>query len=196
MPQTPDQLSPLQDWRLDLRLIEELPENAVVGRRFLGHTVAGVAAATALLFCGWTGYHLYATAQGITDWQNRISGTQAQVAEVSRLERAYTTQAARLDQIHRMMHNPIPITVFLAEFGRTLPPPMSVDMIETRAGIYLVRGTLSDSSERASKLIGGYVTTLTTNPVIGPHFKDIKLTGLERFDDEDGLSFEITLTPR
>tara|TARA_B110000305_G_scaffold238925_1_gene305486 strand:+ start:20033 stop:20383 length:351 start_codon:yes stop_codon:yes gene_type:complete len=31
--------------------------------------------------------------------------------------------------------------------------------------------------------------------IIGPHFEDIKLSGLERFDEEDGLSFEFTMIP-
>ena len=93
------------------------------------------------------------------------------------------------------MNNTISLTVLLAELGRTLPPIVSLEMIESLDGEIVVRGTLDASSEQASRLIGNYVKGLSDNPIIGPHFEDIRLSGLERFDDQDGLSFEFTMTP-
>ena len=94
------------------------------------------------------------------------------------------------------MNNPIALTLLLAELGRTLPQIVSLDMIESFEGEIVVRGTLEASSEQASRLIGNYVKGLIDNPIIGPHFDEIKLSGLERFDDEEGLSFEFTMTPK
>lgn len=195
MPQPPELLAPAREWRLDFRLVDELPEDSVVGRRFLANTLAGLFAAASVLACAWALYHLYATLDGINDWERRITESETEVRRVESLQRVYAVEAGRIDEIHRLMHNPIALTVFLAEFGRTLPPQMAVDMIETRDGAYVVRGTLQEDSERASRLIGAYVSSLTANPIIGPNFKEIKLSGLERFDDQAGLSFELTLTP-
>ena len=80
--------------------------------------------------------------------------------------------------------------------GLSLPQIVSLDMIESFQGEIVVRGTLEASSEQASRLIGNYVKGLIDNPIIGPHFDEIKLSGLERFDDEEGLSFEFTMTPK
>ena len=104
-------------------------------------------------------------------------------------------ETAKVDEIHDLMNNPIPLTVLLGELGRTLPEIISVDMIESNDDEIVVRGTLEANSEQASKLIGNFVKDLSTNEIIGPHFEDIKLSGLERFDDEDGLSFEFTMIP-
>lgn len=189
-------IPPHGDWRLDFRVIDDLPEDSIIGRKFIINAVAGLFAAAALLALAWSAYGLWISRAGIEDWKARIANAGPELKEVERLQRSYVLATQRLDEIHRLMHNPIPITVLVAELGRTLPPIVSVDMIESMDGEIVVRGTLEAGSEEASRLIGNYVRGLSNNPVIGPHFKEIKLSGLERFDDEDGLSFEFTLSPK
>ena len=188
-------IPPQDDWRLDFHLADELPEDSIIGRKFIGNAVAGLFAAAALLALAWSGYDLWTARGGITDWQGRIQGANSELKEVERLQRNYVLETAKVDEIHELMNNSIPLTVLLGEIGRTLPQIVSVDMIESNDDEIVVRGTLEASSEQASKLIGNYVRDLAKNEIIGPHFEDIKLSGLERFDDEDGLSFEFTMIP-
>ncbi len=193
----PTDLAPTSgDWRLDFRLTDDLPEDSVVGRRFLANLVAGTIAGAALLACAWSGYTLYTTLNGIADWESRIADADGDVRHIDRLQRAYDVEAARIDEIHRLVSYPIPMTTFLVELAKTLPPGMVVDMIDTKQGALVVRGQLDDDSERASRLVGNWVGELAKHEVLGPVFQTVKLTGLERFDDEEGLLFEITLTPR
>jgi len=189
-------ISPHDDWRLDFTLVEELPEDSVIGRNFIGNAIAGLFAAAALLALAWASYDLWTASQGIKDWDARIGGASDDLKAVERLQHEYVLASDQLSGIHDMMHNPIALTVLLAEIGRTLPQIVSLDMIESYDGEIVVRGTLEASSEQASRLIGDYVKGLTKNPVIGPHFAEIKLSGLERFDDEEGLSFEFTMAPK
>lgn len=195
MAQRPSLISPHDDWRLDFTLVDELPEDSIIGRNFIGNAIAGLFAAAALLALAWTSYDLWTAKQGIDDWAARIGNASDDLKEVERLQHEYTLTTERVDEIHRMMHNPIALTVLLSELGRTLPQIVSLDMIESYDDEIVVRGTLDASSQQASRLIGDYVKGLSANPVIGPHFSEIKLSGLERFDDEDGLSFEFTMTP-
>lgn len=195
MAHRPSLIAPHDDWRLDFTLVEELPEDSVIGRNFIGNAVAGLFAAAALLALAWTSYDLWTARQGIKDWDTRIGGASRDLKEVERLQREYVLASDQLNEIHEMMNNPIALTVLLAEIGRTLPKIVSLDMIESYNGEIVVRGTLEASSEQASRLIGNYVKGLSDNPVIGPYFAEIKLSGLERFDDEDGLSFEFTMMP-
>jgi hypothetical protein len=196
MAQRPSLIPPSEDWRLDFTLVEELPEDSIIGRNFIGHAIAGAFAAIALLALAWTSYDLWTARQGIKDWESRIDVASGDLREVERLQREYMLATSKVDEIHALMNNPIPLTVLLAEIGRTLPPIVSLDMIESFDDEIVVRGTLEANSEQASRLIGNYVKGLSDNPVIGPHFGEIKLSGLERFDDEDGLSFEFTMAPR
>ena len=190
----PTELAPAAgDWRLDFRLIDHLPEDSVIGQRFVANAIAAAIASAAILACSWSTYTLYTTKVGITDWEDRIASAETEVRQIERLQMQYAFEAKRIDEIHRLMHNRIPMTVFLDEFARVMPPEVLVDMFETRENMLIIRGRLEDGSERASRLVGNWVSGLAKNQVIGPHYQEIKLTGLERFDDEEGLSFEITL---
>lgn len=195
MSKRPSLLSPQEDWRMDFCLTDELPDDSIIGRKFIVNAVASLFTAAALLAVAWSGYELWVVRGGISDWQARMDNAGPELKEVERLQREYVLETQRIDEIHRLMNNPIALTVLVGELGRTLPRIVSLDMIESFDGEVVVRGTLEASSEEASRLIGDYVKGLYDNEVIGPHFQEIKLSGLERFDDEDGLSFEFTLTP-
>ena len=54
-----DPLAPSPHWRVDLRLIAELPEDNLVGTRFLVHVAFSALAVFALGFAGWLGYRDY-----------------------------------------------------------------------------------------------------------------------------------------
>ena len=193
----PTELAPAAgDWRLDFRLIDQLPEDSVIGQRFVANAVAAAVASAAVLACAWSSYTLYTTVGGIADWEDRIASTESEVRQIERLQREYGFEAKRIDEVHRLMRNPISMTTFLTEFAKIQPPEVNVDMFETRGNLFIVRGQLADGSERASRLVGNWVSSLAKHEVIGPPFREIKLTGLERFDDEEGLSFEITFTKR
>ncbi len=196
MPKPTELAPPTGDWRLDFRLLDDLPEDSVVGRRFMANAIAGTIAGAALLACAWSGYSLWATLNGIADWESRIAGADGDVRQIDRLQRAYSAEASRIDEIHRLVHYPLPMTTFVAELAKSLPRDMVVDMIETKQNALVVRGRLNDNSEKASREVGKWVTSLTDHEVLGPPFQAIKLTDLERFEDGDGLVFEITLTPR
>jgi hypothetical protein len=195
MAQRPSLISSQDDWRMDFTLVEELPEDSVIGRNFIGNMVAGLFAAGALLTLAWTSYDLWSARQGIKDWDALIGNASSELKEVERLQEEYSLTTDQVDQIHEMMNNPISLTRLVAELGRTLPQIVSLDMIESFEDEIVVRGTLEASSQQASRLIGDYVKGLSNNSVIGPHFSEIKLTGLERFDDEEGLSFEFIMIP-
>ncbi len=181
---------------MDFRLADELPDDSIIGRRFIINAIASLFMAASLLAVSWTTYELWVVRAGISDWQARMDNAGPELKEVERLQREYVLETARIDEIHGMMHYPMPLTILVGELGRTLPGIVSLDMIESLEGEIVVRGTLEANSEQASRLIGDYVKGLIDNEVIGPHFEEIKLSGLERFDEEDGLSFEFTMTPK
>ena len=69
------------------------------------------------------------------------------------------------------MKNPLLLSGFISELGHDLPERMVVDSIELTEGQFVVRGRLREASERASRLIGGYLDKLRNDPAVGPAFQ-------------------------
>ena len=69
---------------------------------------------------------------------------------------------------------------------------MSIDAIESAdGGGVVLRGTLREDSERASRLLGQYVVQLRADEVIGPQFSEVLISSLDRREGSDLLSFEL-----
>lgn len=185
-------LSP--NWHLDCRLIVELPEDSVVGVRFMTYATTSAIALSAMLFTGWLAYRDLSVRHMIADAEQRIEEDHWDVVEIRRLQRFYELETKKIESAYSEMRNPFLISGFISELGRTLPDRMMVDSIDWNDGKVTIRGGLRETSEQASLLIGSYVDTLRADPGIGPHFSSITLTGLNRStEDEQMMGYEITL---
>ncbi|MFI5356787.1 MAG: hypothetical protein ACHQ4G_05580, partial [Opitutales bacterium] len=183
-------------WHVDCRLVGELPEDRVVGTRFLVHTVyGGVTVGIALLF-GWLLYSNYTVRNQILDWENHRGAHALPMKEIHRLQGQFARDGAKIDEAYALMKQPPVLpSQFLELVGRSRPPLVVFDTIQSGgAGTdsILVHGTLHASSERASRLLGGYIDTLRASKEVGPLFTAIVLTNLERQDAADRMNFEIT----
>jgi len=182
-------------WHVDCRLVAELPEDRVVGTRFLINAPFASLALATLLFAAWEGYRDITVRQQIVDWERRLGDTSVAMRDVDRMQAEYAAESAKIDGAAAVIKTPFVISEFVGALGRTLPPKMVVDLIEWGDTGIVVRGTLHESSERAALLLGGYVKQLHDDPRVGPHFLNIVLSGLERSKDES-LAFEITFHMR
>lgn len=66
-----------------------------------------------------------------------------------------------------------------------------IDIIEWNESGIVVRGSLRETPERASRLIGGYVDVLRADQKIGSRFA-VVLTDLDRGATGDAMKFEIS----
>jgi hypothetical protein len=181
------------NWHVDCRLIAELPEDSVVGMRFITYAVSIAIALAALLFTGWYAYADFSLRQLIDDGERQLEGDYWDVAEIRRLQRFYEIEAKKIESAYAEMKSPILISGFLSDLGRSLPEKMLVDLVEYGDGKINVRGRLHESPERASQLIGTYVGNLRADSTILAHFSSINITGLERSTEDDQMmNFEIT----
>ena len=193
----PDSARIVAPWRVDCRIETELPEDSIVGTRFLLHTAAGVFAAVGLLLVSWLGYQHLSMRQGIADWDARIAENQEIVREVDQLRRAYSAEAVKVDQAFALLKPELLVHPFTARIARTRPESMIIDSIETGdAGGVILRGTLQEDSEQASRLLGQYVVKLRGDEVISPLFSEILISSLDRRDGADLLSFELVFRKR
>lgn len=178
-------------WHVDCRLTDELPEDRLVGTRFLVQVFSTALALTALLFAGWQAYVNASLRLQIRDWERRIDDNRAEVREINRLQREYAAEAAKIDQAWTLVRPQLFVSGFLENLGRTRPEPMTLDSIEWNDAGISVRGNLRESSERASRLLGGYVEQLRHDEAIAPLFREIVLTDIDRGAGTGVLRFEI-----
>jgi hypothetical protein len=189
-----DRLFLTPNWHVDCRLVAELPEDSVVGVRFITYAVSFAVALGAVLFTGWFGYADFSLRQQIDDGNRQMEDTYWDVAEVRRIQRFYEIEAKKIESAYSEMKAPIFLSGFVSDIGRTIPDRMLVDSFEYGGGKMVVRGRLRESPERASQTIGSYVDKLRAEPSIGPHFASINITSLERSSDDDQMmNYEIAL---
>jgi len=180
-------------WHLDCRIVGELPEDTVVGRRFLVNAVLGSILVILSLLGGWLAYQSFSLRFQIHDWEQRIAANRAEVVELQKMQSDYRAEADKIDQVYRLINSPILVSGFITNLGRTLPAQMTIDVIEANDTKVAVRGTLRATSERGTLLISAYLDVLRADPQIGPHFRSIVGTGFERNRYNDSLqNVEIT----
>lgn len=191
MKRSRDPLAVAAHWHVDCRLEAELPEDKIVGTRFLVNALFTALAAAMLLFTGWLGYVSLSLRHQIQDWENRINDNRAEVREIQGMQRDFAVEAAKIDQAHALMRPRFGVSRFISSIGRTRPEQMAVDIIEWNESGVFVRGSVTESSERATRMLGGYVEQLRKDERIGPIFQEIVLTSLDRGGMGGSLRFEI-----
>ena len=115
------------------------------------------------------------------------------MAELQKVISSIQSGGRRLDTIHKLVNNPLPVSDFIQEVGRTRPANVRIDMLEFHDGTAYIRGGLRESSQRASALLSQYVSELRANPHLRPLFSSITQTSMERNTQAGTISFEINL---
>jgi hypothetical protein len=176
------------NWHVDCRLVVELPEDSIVGVRFT------IYAFSAALFTGYLAYLDLNIRHQIADWNQRIEEDKWEELAIKIRQHNYEAESKKIESAYAEMKNPVFVSGFISELGRTLPDQMVVNSIDWSEGTVVFRGDLRDTSEQASRILGDYVDKLRADPEIGPRFSSINLTGAERStEDDQEMIFEITM---
>lgn len=187
-----DQLDLDPHWHVDCRIMADLPEDSVIGTRFLINAAVGALTLALALGTLWLFYGNLALRENINDWEKRLAERQAESSEIETLQLAFNRESVAVDRAYELIHSPLAVTQFVQHLGRTRPDIMVIDLIERSGNVILLRGSLRESSERASRLLSAYVLRLREDPATGTPFKDIVLTSVERLNEGDMIRFEIT----
>lgn len=191
-----DPLALTPHWHVDVRLEAELPEDNIVGTRFLINAVFSAMLVAALLFAGWLGYLSLNLRHQIRDWEQRIKDNRAEVNDIRRMQQEYAVEAAKIDQAYALVRPQFFVSGLIADLGRTRPETVVIDIIEWNDNGITVRGNLRATSQQATETLGTYVKALIADEKIGPLFETIKVTDLDRGTTGDALKFEISFKPK
>jgi hypothetical protein len=191
MSKSRDPLALSDHWHVDCRLETELPDDRVVSSRFLVNLPFGAVALGLLVLFGLNLSTDLSLRGFISDWGRRLADSRVQVAGIKQMQREYAVVSAKIEQAHSLVKNRLFVYNFMNQLGRTRPEQMIISNVESTAAGVVVRGTLGESSERATLLIGQYVAQLAKDPELGPRF-EITVTSFERDRGTDQQNFEIT----
>ncbi len=183
-------------WHVDVRLEAELPEDNIVGTRFLINAAFSALALGALLFAGWLGYVTLNLRYQIHDWEQRIKDNRAEVRDIQRMQQEYAVEAAKVDQAWGLVRPQFYVSGLIADLGRTRPDPVVIDIIEWNDAGIVVRGNIQANPAQATTTLSQYVKTLSSDEKIGPLFEQIKLADLDRGNTDDTMRFELSLKPK
>ena len=187
-----DPLGLSSHWHVDLRLVAELPEDNLVGTRFIVNASFGLVALAALLYALWLGRQHSAIKDEIADWERKMADSRAERADIKHNQREYALESSKIDQAHALVKPALFVSGFIADLGRTRPEQVVIDSIDSSEAGITVRGNVRENSQRATRLLGNYAKQLSSDPKIGPLFQQIVLTSLDRGSNtEEVLSFEL-----
>ena len=146
MSQSRDLNAAMSHWHLDCRIESELPEDNVVGTRFLINVLFGATAVAAMLFAGWLSYLDHTIRRQISDWELRIKGNRAEVLDIKRMQGEYSVASAKIDEAFRLIKPQLQVYDFLVNLGKSRPPQLVIDSIEWNDAGIIVHGNLRESS--------------------------------------------------
>lgn len=191
MSRSRDPLALTPHWHVDCALEAELPDDRVVSSRFLFNLPFGAVTLTLLVFFGLKLSNDLTLRSFIADWHRRIAESKVQVAAIKQMQRDYTVVSTKIEQAHQLVKGRFFVYDFMNELGHTRPEQMTISSVESTPLGVAVRGTLGQSSEKATLLIGQYVASLNKNPAFSSRF-EITVTSFERDRASDQQNFELT----
>ena len=181
-------------WHLDCRLAAELPEDNVVRARFLADAFFGAMAFGLLLLCLWSGYGNASVAGSIRDWERRMADQRTEMEALQKVQQDISRLGNRISQATELTGSPYLVSQLLLDLGRTRPDQVRIDVIQVTERMLYLRGNISETSDRATRVLGLYVQALRADPAIGPHFAEITPSSIDRVNNQsDAFSFEVTL---
>lgn len=183
-------------WHVDYRIVADLPEDTIVGTRFLINLAFTAPALIALFFAGMYGVEWWDLHGKIGEAERFINTNKSDAKKFDDLWLDYSLEATRIDQAYALVRPQIIVSDFIATIGRTRTrhEQMFIDLMEWNDAGIVVRGGVREKSEQATRTLGDYVNELRKDERIKPHFQTVQLTDVNRGAEGDALRFEIKLT--
>ena len=195
MPRNPTEFELEPNWHSDFRDLTVLPEDRVVRVRFLINACSGALAFILLLLVGWQLLTRHSVAAQLRFWDEKITTHRREYDELQFVLRDYMIEAGKIQDAYDLIYTPFVPSEFVLNISRTLPDRMTVDTIGYANGTVTMRGSLAESPEQASRVLGRFIETLRNDAQIKSLFGDISAPSLDRSRQDNVFNFEIVLKP-
>lgn len=180
-------------WHIDCSVPLESDERRLTGRQFISGAVGWTLAALVLVVTAWQLYATYSLRADTRYWEQQMAGSRKLFEELNTASATLKAQSTLLDRAYELMGESFQHTNLFLDLGRTIPPRMKVDRIETNDARVAISGSLLEPAEEASGTLGRHMDVIRRHPHLGPLFSNIAITSLQRKANSDAMVFELTL---
>jgi len=180
-------------WHPDFRNSDGLPDVKPIRTSFFVNGIAAViAAGIAINFANQelTLYNLRNEAARLD--QSIRDDTAPSAAAVQKFQE-FRAEEKKLKEVAAFVDRRINPSDFLLRLGEILPENIIIEVVDSREGIFTLRGSVAGTPDEASGLASGLVQLLNEDEVLGPLFDDASLTSLVRNTGTGLLNMEIQL---
>jgi hypothetical protein len=180
-------------WHVDCSVPLGADDPKLSSRRFIEAAMAVSLATLAIVVTLWQGYAARALKADTHYWEKQMADSRKLFEELNTATATLKTRSAVLDRAYELMSASYQHSNLFIELGRTIPPRMRVDRIETNDARITISGSLLEPAEEASGTLGQHMDDIRRNPELGPLFSQIAITSLQRRTNGDTVIFELTL---
>ncbi len=183
-------------WHIDTSVASEEDDREFASRRFLASAGASALALLALAVTSWQIFATYQLRNETQFWEHQMATNQKLFSELSSAGITLRKQTEIFDKAYELMAEPYTLSELLMNLGRTVPPHVRIDKIDTSDTRVAISGNVLEPAEEASGTLGRYMDDLRRHPGVGPLFPQMAITTLQRKTGSEEMIFELTLRTR
>jgi hypothetical protein len=110
------------------------------------------------------------------------------------MQREYVAEASKIDRAYASIRPSLLVSEFLTVTGQTLPPQLTIDVVEWNDNGIVMRGNFHGTILAARGILGAYVAGLRKEEKFNQRFRKIEVTQLFRGKMEEIQNFELTFS--
>lgn len=181
-------------WHPNFRNYEQLPDLKAVRTTFFINGVAVLVALGALLYFVYQEFQVSTLRAQIAEWESQVERDRVASGQAVAAFRKFQAAEKQVKEATDLMVKRHDLSTFLLHLGETLPDEIAVTALDLRSTRIALTATVRGAPELASGLASQYVSQLAGDPVIGPLFSSVTMSGLARDAESGRITIEITLT--
>jgi hypothetical protein len=183
-------------WHPNFRNPERLPDVKVVRTAFFINGAAVVVAIVLGLYLVQSEIGFRALRDQTADWQRQINNEKAGSEKAVAQFQKFQEEEKQLLELKDFQSSKLVGSDFILQLGESLPPRITLTMVDYHGGSIVLRGTIAGSPDEASGDASAYLDVLSKHPAFAGKFDGVSLTGISRNPTTSGISFEILLKLR
>jgi hypothetical protein len=179
-------------WHIDYSVTDD-SEHSLTSRRTLTAALAGVLAAFAVIVSAWQLYIVVSLRADTHYWEEKMAANHWLFENLTAASATLKSQTAIFDHAYELMGDNYQLSNLILNLGRTIPPRMRIDRIDTNDARVAISGSMLEPAEEAALTLGKHMNDIRQHAELGPLFANVAITSLQRKPNSEAVLFELTL---